>query len=222
MSEKFTVWESCRGNSSEETYSQEQCLQSGAGAGPGPSSRRGSPQMLTAGRVKAVTCLCWAQGAGINDKRGVTSEEQAGTNHRVNNSGTNVIVPVLLDINGLQSLPKLAISSWKVPCHITAEWWLISAPYVAGTTDGSLPQDDVFKDAYAISETNVRKSWPLFTHISRDHHSSLVEKASNSVSTGFKQYYPATPLNANRHLKDLKIYLYIEKQFFHCKILHAE
>lgn len=46
-----------------------------------------------------------------NDKRGVTSEEQAGPNHRVNNSGTNVIVSVLLDINGFQSLPKLVLSS---------------------------------------------------------------------------------------------------------------
>lgn len=180
---------------------------------------RGSPQ---AGWKLSPAWLGTGSMNLTNDKRGVTSEEQAGPNHRVNNSGTNVIVSVLLDINGFQSLPKLIVSSWKALCHITAEWWLISAPYVTGTTDGSLPQNDVFKDAYAISETNVRKSWPLFTYISRDHHSSLVEKVSNSISTGFKQYYPATPLNANSPLKDLKIYLYIEKQFFHCKILHAE
>ena len=85
---------------------------------------------------------------------------------------------------------------WKAWCCITAEWWLTSALYEAETTDGSLPQDNVFKDIYAILETIVRKSWPQFVGISRNHHSELAEEFSDSVCTGYKQHYPATPLNA--------------------------
>lgn len=48
MSEEFTAWESCRGNNSEETCSQERCLQSCAGAVKAPAAtephHRASPQ----------------------------------------------------------------------------------------------------------------------------------------------------------------------------------
>lgn len=94
--------------------------------------------------------------------------------------------------------------------HHSKEWWPLSTLHGARTTDGSLTQDDIFKGAYTISETNVRKSWPRLLCISRDHHSSSVWQVSNSVSTRFKQYYPATPLHANSPLQDLKIYLFIQ------------
>jgi len=84
---------------------QSSAHRSGAAAQPQP----GSPPRLTASSVPPVK------------KQGAAFQEQAGISHWVYNKVTNVIVQVLLDINGFKPLPKCDGSSQKVQGPIRAK-----------------------------------------------------------------------------------------------------
>lgn len=131
----------------------------------------------------------------------------------------------------LRHYPNVMVQVGKSWVAHSKEQWHTSALHGGRTTDGSLSQCGIFKCAYVISETNVRKIWAQLLRISRDHNSSSVEQFLNSVSTGFNQDYSATLLNGNSPLKDLKICLFIGKQFSiakfyilsksHCLVIHT-